>query len=321
MVTIEPKRKLGICLILKYIFLKILWGSEMYYIGEFGFTVAFNDVLTDYVKEKVRNYNFYYRDLSTEEYSKWIIKITSTLQDLRNHPEVHAGTHRAQQWERGWLESYKAGHIVPKYFGKYPVVRWMQKLVYPCNTLFEYNMFAMIQHWLFDKYMRDASAIYEFGCGTGHNLLRVEEVAPSASLWGLDWTAASCKLVRRLGLKAARFNMFTPDNFRLEPHSVVYTVASMEQLGISYKPFVTYLLEQRPSLIIHIEPIGELLDPTNLLDYLSLQYFTERNYLYGYLSYLRELEEENKIEIIQAERTYVGSLFVDGYSVVVWKPA
>ena len=273
----------------------------MFYINEHDFSITFADNLTSYVEEKIKEYTFCYQDLSVEEHSKWMIKIISTLQDLHNHPEEHAGAHRIQQWELGWAENYKTGHIVPKYFGKYPVVRWMQKLIYPCSELFEYNMFAVIQYWLFDKYIRDIFTVYEFGCGTGHNLLRAAEVAPSSSIWGLDWTIASCKLVHKLGFKTARFNMFAPNNFVLEPDSVVYTVASMEQLGVSYIPFVAYLIEQKPSLVIHIEPIGELLDPTNLLDYLSLQYFIRRNYLYDYLSYLKGLEREGKIDIVQAQ--------------------
>mgnify|MGYP001314491039 CR=1 FL=1 len=58
----------------------------------------------------------------------------------------------------------------------------------------------------------------------------------------------------------------------------------------------------------------------NLLDYLSIKYSEKRNYLKGFLSYLQNLNEKNKISIIKSERTYVGSIFIDGYSVIIWKP-
>jgi hypothetical protein len=64
----------------------------------------------------------------------------------------------------------------------------------------------------------------------------------------------------------------------------------------------------------------ELLDEDNLLDKLSILYCKKRNYLKNYLSYLRELEKEDKIEIIKEQRLYGGSYFLEGYPIVIWKP-
>ena len=79
-------------------------------------------------------------------------------------------------------------------------------------------------------------------------------------------------------------------------------------------------MKNSPSLVIHVEPIGELLDQNNLMDYLSLEYFKKRNYLSGYLTRLRELESRQEIEIIMAQRSYMGSFFIDGYSIIIWRP-
>jgi hypothetical protein len=48
-------------------------------------------------------------------------------------------------------------------------------------------------------------------------------------------------------------------------------------------------------------------------------YAEKRNYLQGYLSYLEQLEKEEKIEIILKKRLYGGSLYLEGYPVVIWK--
>ena len=296
------------------------------------FEEAFDDTLSQYVRTKIKEYDFSYYDLTPTERDGWIRKIV----DVLLAPNIEeAGEHRLEQWEKGWgqnlaeLEaSSKVEAVVPGYYGKYNVVRWRQEFITPAHKDFERNSHAIVQDWLFDKYMRNAETVYEFGCGTGHNLFRVRNVNPKAKIWGLDWATSSQKIIRRLArngvdrnLFAHRFNFFDPDNsFNLENNSIVYTSASIEQTGTQYKRFVEYLLRQRPALCIHIEPIAELLDENHLLDYLSIQYFKKRKYLSGYLDHLRKLEKQGQIKIHRAQRTYIGSLFIEGYSVIVWSP-
>jgi len=207
-------------------------------------------------------------------------------------------------------------------------VRWNQKFIKPASKNFEYNMLGVILDWVFDKYIRNAGAVYEFGCGTGHNLVRARKLNPAAILWGLDWAVSSQAIIRKLALErsdsklfAHRFNFFNPDmDFLVEKDAVVYTVASLEQIGTEFDKFITYLLSNKPKLCIHVEPIAELLDENNLLDYLSIKYFKKRNYLDGFLTYLRQLESKGDIKILKAQRNYIGSFFIEGYSVVVWIP-
>jgi hypothetical protein len=292
----------------------------MPYIDTTEFEKGINAKLDTRTYQKLRNCALSYEILSKTEYDKWLITIYNELINLYDHPESCAGPHRRFVWENGWENSIDSGNNIPGYFGKYPVVRWMRELIQPQNINFEYDIFTILQYWLFGRYMSTAKSIYEFGCGTGHNLPRVREINPTAIIYGLDWAESACELVIKNGFKSHKFDMFQPDDFILDQNSVVYTVASMEQLGDNFMKFVAYLLQQKPALVLHIEPIIELLDPTNLLDYFSIQYCLFRNYLNGYLPYLKHLESKGKIEILQVQRTYIGSLFIDGYSVIVWRP-
>ena len=89
---------------------------------------------------------------------------------------------------------------------------------------------------------------------------------------------------------------------------------------ILFSEELCYLYCKKPRYVIHIEPINELLNPeSSLLDYLSVSYAKKRNYLNGYLDYLRVMEDTGLINIICAERSHIGSLFIDGYSVIVWE--
>jgi hypothetical protein len=296
------------------------------------FEKIFNEKLSDYVKSKVEEYKFSCYDVTPDERDACIKKIISALLDSNL---VCAGEHRIENWEKGWSENLKKiasnpdfESIIPKYFGKHNIVRLNQKFIKPASKNFEYNMLCIILDWIFDKYMRDASSIYEFGCGTGHHLVRTREVNPTANLWGLDWTESSQKIIQNFALKmndsklfAHKFDFLNPNReFVIERDAVVYTVASLEQIGTKFDKFIAYLRSNKPKLCIHVEPIAELLDENNLLDYLSIVYFKKRNYLSGFLPYLRNLESIGDIKILKAQRTFIGSLFIEGYSVIVWSP-
>jgi trans-aconitate methyltransferase len=296
------------------------------------FEQMWGEQLTPYVIDKINEYGFIYEDISQEKRDAIIKKI---VEFLLSDFVVFAGEHRHEQWEKGWgenlddLNEKKAVEAVnPHYFGKYDILRLNQKFIRPVSQNFEKNSLSIILDWLADKYMRDAGAIYEFGCGTGHHLLNIRKINPDANIYGLDWATSSQKIIQKLAtdipdskLFAEQFDFFNPDiGFKLENNSIIYTVAALEQTGDRFEKFIDYLLENRPKLCIHIEPIGELLDRNNLLDYLSIEYFKKRKYLNGFVDYLHKLKNENKIEIIKEQRSYIGSLYIDGYSVVIWKP-
>lgn len=258
-----------------------------------------------------------YKTLNKNEEEAVIIEILNILLD---DSLPFSGAHRKKQWEKGWGENLKSGDITPKYFGKYKVNRLNGKFVWGLSTDYEQQMLYTIVDKLAKKYLTKAKNIYEFGCGTGHNLLRIKKINKSATLHGLDWVTSSQKIVRKLGMKGHQFNYFNPSNLKLEPHSAIYTVASLEQTGTNYKKFVAYLLKNKPEVCVHIEPIPELLDQTKLIDYLSIKYMEKRKYLSGYLNYLKKLERQGKIKIHEAKRSGIGSMYIDGYSIIVWSP-
>lgn len=93
----------------------------------------------------------------------------------------------------------------------------------------------------------------------------------------------------------------------------------MEQIGVNFKKYVNFLIKNKPKLVINIEPINELMDKTLILDYLSVKYSQKRNYLEGYYSYLKTLEKKKSIKIIEVKKSHFGSLYINGYSIIVWK--
>lgn len=258
-----------------------------------------------------------YKLLNKPETDRVVIDIIERLLDT----SVPNTSSAKERFEKGWNENVKAGDIIPRYFGKYRVNRLNGKFVIGFEKNYEVKMLHSIVKELTWKYMNDVKDIYEFGCGTGHNLVEVKKICKNATLHGFDWTASSNKLVQKLGFDAKLFDFFEPDySIGLKTDSVVYTVAALEQTHTRFERFIGYLLRNKPKLVINIEPIPELLDPNNLLDYLSIKYMQKRKYLTGYLDTLRGLEKQGKLQILEERRSGIGSMFIDGYSVVVWKP-
>lgn len=239
-----------------------------------------------------------YRNLNKKEYNRAIIAMIEEL----GKPLNTAGKHRRIDWLKGWKKDGK----YPAYFGKHPVNRFKGRLVMALSKDYERDALYSILDLVFKKYLWNCKHVYEFGCGTGHNLKRLNK---KSIVHGLDWANP----------KYPYFDFFNPKG-NIEPNSGVYTVAALEQTGIRYKKFVKYLLLKNPCIVLHVEPIEELLDPTNLLDYLSLRYFKKRRYLSGYLTYLRKLQKEGKIKIHTARRSGIGSMFIEGYSIIAWSP-
>lgn len=301
------------------------------HLNSLDFATAWAAELSDWVRMRIDRRTLAYMDLSQEEHDDAVLRAIKSLE----HPLEPAGQHRLPAWEAGWHENLvefeatgSPDALAPHYFGKNPLVRWRQRYVRGLKSSLEYEMFGVLLDWVLDDWLGDPVMVYEFGCGTGHNLLRLRERFPHAHLVGFDWAKSSIDLVSRLSettgdtrISSGHFDYFRPDEtVVLQRGSSVLTVASLEQMGSDFEAFIDYLMGQPVACVTHLEPIGELLNPENLLDYLSLRYFRQRNYLHGLLDYLERKQDEGLVEILRAQRSYVGSFHIDGYSIVKWRP-
>lgn len=246
-----------------------------------------------------------------------------------------AGPNRQPDWESGWgsnLAKFNSSSAfedtVPGYFEKSRILRWKQKYIQPHDFNAESKLLGILVDSLLLKFGQNAGSIYEFGCGTGWHLFRLRTLFPKTKLVGLDWAKQSQELIKNYAITTNdkklfgyNFDFFNPNlELPVDRKSVFLTVASLEQTYKNFNKFLDFILISKPELVINIEPIGEFLDHDNLLDLLSLKYFEKRKYLSGYLSNLKIMEKQGLIKIHDARRSFLGSLFIDGYSIVVWSP-
>jgi len=287
--------------------------------------------LSDSCKQMVEEFDLQYRELTKSERDDVILHTLNVLND----DIEYVGKHRLEKWENGWYENlellkkYKnVNSLVPKYFGKYDVARWKGDFVKSSVQFFEYKLHiilvdAFLHHYVGNKY----DNLFEFGCGPAYHLLRFGNFNKDINLIGLDWTVASQNIINEINelginkkIKGYNFDYFKPNyNIDIPEKSAIFTCASLEQIHDNYKEFVDYLIAKKPDICIHFEPSAELLNENNLVDKLSIMYFNKRKYLKNYLTYLKQLEKENKIEILISQRIFGGSYFIEGYPVIIWR--
>ncbi|MES2139036.1 MAG: class I SAM-dependent methyltransferase [Bacteroidota bacterium] len=292
--------------------------------------------LSDVLRQRCEKASLIYEEISDIDRDNYIREVVDTLLKVYADADTRpAGEHRIAEWEKGWgenLDAIKKGKnvidLIPKYYGKRKLVRWRQRIIRPLISDFDYKILSIIVDWVVESFFQNATTIFEFGCGPAYHLLRARQYNPDAQLVGLDWTKASQEIIQQVKesgietkIEGKNFNFFTPDySINVPRKSGFLTVAALEQIGDNFNPFLDFIMNKKPSICVHLEPIDELLDQNNLIDRLSTQYFRKRNYLNGFLPRLRQLQEEGKIKIVTEQRTYSGSFFIEGHSLIVWYP-
>lgn len=287
--------------------------------------------VSEYVEKMIDDFNLEYETLNKNERDLTILSIINHLNDTL----IQAGEHRLNQWEKGWSENsdlLKKGkstfNLVPKYFGKNKIMRWNGDFIKSDIENFDYKqLIIFVDSYLHQYVGHKFENLFEFGCGPSYHLLRFGNFNNEINLIGLDWTKSSQDIINEINnlginnkIKGYNFDFFNPDyDIDIPSNSAIFTCSALEQIGTSYKKFIDFIISKKPDLCINFEPMTEFLDEDILIDKLSILYSKKRNYLDGYLSYLEELHQQGKIEIILKNRLYGGSIYLEGYPIVIWK--
>ena len=280
----------------------------------------------------IEKLNFNYRNPTFEENENLILE---ALLKIESDTQVIGAEERSEVWFNGWnenLQMYRDSgfddtSLTPKFVRPGNPVRLNKKFVFPEDSNFELNFIEVYRQWFIETYLRDVKDVYEFGCGTGFNLLHVNRIFPDKNLFGSDFVQSAVDLVNEISeqkdmpLVGDLFNMLKPDSeYNLRPKSGVYTFGALEQLASNLDPMFEFLLSKDIDICIHTEPAIELYEDDSVVDYLGKKFQGKRGYTSGLIKKLRGLEADGKIEILQLKRLYFGSFFMEGYNLMVWKP-
>jgi hypothetical protein len=281
------------------------------------------------VKKNIKEFDLRYQYLTSQERDSKILLILKKLDEDISF----SGEHRLSDWEEGWSENLELflrnkdiNSLIPRYHSKYEILRWKGDFIKSITPSLDYKLHICLVDAILNNYVENDSSVFEFGCGPGYHLLRLSSYK-KVNLYGADWTESSQKIIGNINkkfdtsIRGFNFNFFEPNfDLQIPAGSVFYTIAALEQVGENFKKFVDFILKKKPEIVINMEPIDELLDDTKLIDFLSIKYFRKRNYLKNFLPYLEYLESIGKIEILKKQRIFYGSFYVEGHSLIIWRP-
>jgi hypothetical protein len=295
----------------------------------FGTTV---DDLTDECHDLLQNMDSRYYLVSGIEREKLIADILHRIDDDK---QIIGAPERTDKWFKGWKENlddlrnsdYDLDSLMPKFIRKNQPIRFMGDYIIPSESHFEHVYFNIFRAWLFEKYFSKYDTIYDVGCGSSYNLIELCRRFPDKKVYGFDFVQSSVDIVNDLSkhhgfnTEGRLFNMIEPDfDVQLNDNSVFFTSGAIEQIASKFDNLIDFLLEKKPDLVVHIEPTYEVYDQSLLFDYLAAKFHRKRGYTMGYLPALQKLEAEGKIEIIKIKRLNFGSLFMEGFTNIIWRP-
>ena len=104
-------------------------------------------------------------------------------------------------------------------------------------------------------------------------------------------------------------------------NSAFLTIGALEQTGNQFGAFLDFILNKKPNLCVNVEPIVELLDKNNLVDYTSFRCEEARNFLRGYVDAIRTLERQGNATILKLVRAHFGSQMFESFCQVIWRPS
>jgi hypothetical protein len=226
-----------------------------------------SDVFSQNLIAKIKNFNFKYRVITGDEYENLVLEI---LKNIDKDKQIIGSDNRTQIWHNGWNENldefvksnYNEKALKPKFIRDRNIVRLNKQYVRTEDKDFELNFIEIYRHFFIENYFGSCDNVYEFGCGTGFNLLAVDSIFPNKNLYGSDFVQSSVDLVneiansRKINLSGYLFNMLKPDyNYKIKDNSAIFTFGSLEQLSGKVADILEYFISMRPKICIHTEPV------------------------------------------------------------------
>lgn len=259
--------------------------------------------------------------------------LVQILKRIRTDQQIIAGKGRTKKWHEGWGEALslykKSNSLTPKFYtareNKY--FRLNGELIKSNNPNFEVKMVDIFRNWYFKKYLTNINDIYEFGAGTGHNMVELSKIFPNKNLYASDFVKTSVNLLKlvskkkKMNMKCFQFDMAKPNKkLKIKENSAIYTSGALEQLSGRIYNFINFILSKNPKIVIHVEPAPQFYDTKKLVDFTADFFQRKRGYTDNLLDYLILLEKKKKIKIIKKMKSPFGSLMIEGYNFIVWSP-
>jgi len=254
-----------------------------------------------------------------------IIKDSDEEQVIIHNIINHINDLKAKPTQNQWNDIWSSTTNIPEWFNNQQrIYRFNNGFITTQNNFLEKDIVDYLRTYIYRKYLHKNTWLIEFGCGSGHNLDHFVDLGYSKfNIYGSDFARSALQKLESRGIASFYFDMYNseyeelPEVLKFYPKDcIVFTCGAMEQLGNQFGHFYNLLLKMNAGLYIHIEPLIELYDQDNTLDKLAIQYHHKRQYLNGFLD---RLQISNRINILECTRTTFGTLYNEGYNILIWQ--
>lgn len=257
--------------------------------------------------------------------------LLAILKRILSDTQVIGAPYRTMEWEKGWIEnkekytnSRNLIDLLPRFVRNNQPIRWRGNFFAPSSPNFEQSYIQIIRGYIFERFLINIDALYEFGAGTGHNLVHASEMLGTLQLIGTDFVPSAVELMKTVAqetgidLHSELFDMLNPNyDLKVVSNSAALTFGSIEQLAGNYEEFVSFLINKQFKICIHIEPTLEFYREDSLVDFLAIQFQQKRGYSSGLGSFL---SSHSRVDLVHSGRLGFGSLLMEGYNLFVWRP-
>ena len=259
-----------------------------------------------------------------------------------------------KKWDFGWSENNQLyikskdyNKLAPLYTGKLPYIRLNRRLYgveirasedQTCNSL-EHRLFSFLYDSVItDRVIRHCKeknvksiTLIEVGSGSCQHIPRINKILKSNNIdvhfIATDWSKSTgdiCQNLQKIdGIDVDYYQLDmldTEKTINFPENSIIYTINSLEQLGERFRNIYNIIYKSSPALVIHFEPIVEVLDRNNSYDLFSIKYMKKRDYLNGYLSHLITQESMQNLKIKAIKRTFLGNAHHENNTLIEWFP-
>jgi hypothetical protein len=163
-------------------------------------------VLPEPTKKIIDSHDFSLVEITGNDRDDLIIRI---LEKIKKDKQKIASLERTSAWEKGWAENLdlylnsngSPNALVPKFIRSGEPIRWFSKYYKTKDSNFELNYISVLRSYILEVYFSKVQSIYEFGAGTGFNLLHFGKLRPELKLFGTDFVSSSVRLMHEVGRK------------------------------------------------------------------------------------------------------------------------
>ena len=180
------------------------------------------------------------------------------------------------------------------------------------------------------RHINGSKALVELGAGYGSKAFalkqmeEIEDIPLVIAELTENGRNASVLLAKKLNIDvkvgACDFRLLSIDKDLVPPDSIIFTSYAMHYVPKFSKGIIDYFLKLKPKIVIHFEPLFEILEGDSIHSLLCQEYINQNDYTTNLYSRILSAQDEGKIKVLELNKKVIGQNPLLPISVIVWKP-